>query len=239
MVPDTMTQRNRPPGIFIVGSGTGVGKTAVAAAIARQLVAEGVRVGVYKPVASGCERVDGKLVSEDAVALWEASGKHGTLDEVCPQKFAAPLAPHLAAKAEGKEVDAKLLREGAQPWHGRCDFLLIEGAGGLMSPLTDDEYVADLALDLGYPLVVVVPNQLGVIHSALATLIAAATFQGGLPVAGLVLNHPQPVDLSADPSQSSNQSELEKRCVPPVLTTLGYGEKKFATSVDWRSLAGP
>jgi dethiobiotin synthetase len=232
-----MTPRNRPPGIFIVGSGTGVGKTAVTAAIARQLVTEGIRIGVYKPVASGCHSVDGTLVSDDALALWEAAGKPGTLDEVCPQKFAAPLAPHLSAQAEGKEVDARLLREGAKAWYERCDVLLIEGAGGLMSPLTDEEYVADLALDLGYPLVVVVPNQLGVIHSALTTLIAATTFQNGLPVAGLVLNHPHPVDLLADPSQSSNQSELEKRCVPPVLTTLGHGESKFATSVNWRALA--
>lgn len=237
-----MNRRNRPPGLFITGCDTGVGKTAVAAAIARELLTVGVRVGVYKPVASGCHVSGGQLVSDDAVALWEAAGRPGTLDEVCPQKFAAPLAPHLAARAEGKQVDAERLHSGAEVWFDRCDLLLIEGAGGLMSPVTDDEYVADLALDFGYPLVVVVPNQLGCIHNALATLIVAATFQGGLPVAGLVVNHPKQRDLTADPSQASNVGELEKRCVPPMLTTLPHGNAAaspptFETKVDWRRLA--
>ena len=78
-------------GLFITGTGTGVGKTYVAALIARSLVAAGKRVGVYKPVASGCELQTGELVSPDAVTLWEAAGKPGTLQQVCPQRFAAPL----------------------------------------------------------------------------------------------------------------------------------------------------
>ena len=81
-------------GLFITGVGTEVGKTFVAATIARRLVADGLRVGVYKPVASGCSRREGRLVADDAVALWEAAGRPGTLEEVCPQRFAAPLAPH-------------------------------------------------------------------------------------------------------------------------------------------------
>ena len=82
------------PGLFITGTDTGVGKTYVAALIARSLAASGRRVGVYKPAASGCPRdPDGRLVSGDAVALWEAAGQPGELEYVCPQCFAAPLGP--------------------------------------------------------------------------------------------------------------------------------------------------
>ena len=95
-------------GLFITGTDTGVGKTYVAALIARWLPPAGRRVGVYKPAASGCSRqADGdELVSDDALALWNAAGRPGDLDRVCPQRFAAPLAPHLAAAGEGKQIDS-------------------------------------------------------------------------------------------------------------------------------------
>ena len=103
-------------GLFITGTDTGVGKTYVAAMIARTLVKAGRSVGVYKPVASGCRREGGELVSDDAVALWEAAGRPGKLGSVCPQLFEAPLAPHLAAQAAGQNVDAGLLRQGREWW---------------------------------------------------------------------------------------------------------------------------
>src|SRR5262245_38358578 len=127
-----------PRGLFITGTGTAVGKTYVGALVARALRDSGKRVGVYKPVASGCEKTGGKLVSPDAVALWEAAGRPGTLEQVCPQRFAAPLAPHLAARAEGQLVDGALLREGIEFWRKASDVVIVEGAGGLMSPISDD-----------------------------------------------------------------------------------------------------
>ena len=171
---------NHVPGLFITGTDTGVGKTYVAALIARQLAAEGRAVGVYKPAASGCRRQGGALVSDDALALWEAAGRPDDLQHVCPQLFEAPLAPHLAAWAEGRELDADLLRRGIDYWRRRSEIILVEGAGGLMSPLGDDEYVADLAAELGFPLVVVSPNVLGTINQTMQTLIAASTFGGEL-----------------------------------------------------------
>ncbi len=173
---------NAVPGLFITGTDTAVGKTYVAALIARWLAACGRRVGVYKPAASGCTReAQDRLVSDDAVTLWEAAGQPGNLERVCPQRFAAPLAPHLAARAEGREIDARLLRSGLDYWRARSDIVLVEGAGGLMSPLGDGEYVADLARDLGFPLIVVSRNILGTINATLQTLIAAAVHRGGLP----------------------------------------------------------
>src|SRR5205809_891289 len=114
------------PGLFITGTGTGVGKTYVATLIAAALRAAGKRVGVYKPVASGCEFLNGKLTSPDAVALWQAADRPGTLEQVCPQLFEAPLAPHLAARAKGKHVDAQELRRGIGFWRERSDVVLVE-----------------------------------------------------------------------------------------------------------------
>ena len=100
------------PGLFITGTDTGVGKTYVAALLARSLSAAGYRVGIYKPAASGCRRDGQALVCDDAVLLWESAGRPGLLERVCPQRFQAPLAPHLAAKAEGRRLDPELLRRG-------------------------------------------------------------------------------------------------------------------------------
>ena len=88
-------------GLFITGVDTEVGKTYVAACIVRALRETGLRIGVYKPAASGCPLDNEVLVSEDAKQLWRAAGRPESLDRVCPQRFAAPLAPHRAAEAEG------------------------------------------------------------------------------------------------------------------------------------------
>jgi dethiobiotin synthetase len=235
-------------GLFITGTNTGVGKTYVAAMIARSLREAGMRVGVYKPVASGCEMRAGSLVSPDAVLLWESAGRPETLDRVCPQMFAAPLAPHLAARAEGKRVDSARLRDGLEFWRESSDIVLVEGAGGLMSPLSDDEYNADLAAAFGFPLVVVSANELGTINATLQTLITASTYcragsgeQGagseavdGLHVAGIVLNSPKRSD--DDLSIESNADELARRCVAPLVATVGYGGA-FDREVDWATLA--
>ncbi|HEX3600485.1 MAG TPA: dethiobiotin synthase [Lacipirellulaceae bacterium] len=221
-------------GLFITGTGTGVGKTYVAGLIARALRESGKTVGVYKPVASGCEMRGGQLVSPDAAALWMAAGQPGTLEAVCPQKFEAPLAPHLAARAEGRRVDEKRLRSGIDIWREASDIVLVEGAGGLMSPISDDDYNADLATAFGYPLVVVAVNELGTINATLQTLIAASTYGDGLNVAGVVLNSPRV--LADDPSIDSNADELARRCVPPLLAVVEH-DGTFDRAVDWAELA--
>jgi dethiobiotin synthetase len=224
-----------PIGIFVTGNDTGVGKTHVAAMIARAAAAQGLRVGVYKPAASGCRSESGSLISDDAQELWVAAGSPGELERVCPQRFAAPLSPHLAAQAEGKELDAMLLRTGLDYWREQSDFLIVEGAGGLMSPIGDDEYVADLAHDLGYPLIVVARNQIGVINQTLQTMIVAMTFRDGLNIAGIVLNRAAVPD--DDPSLSDNRRQLEMRSVPPVLAEVSFRQQEFNPPVDWHSIA--
>ncbi len=234
--PEPIASFEKPPvGLFIAGTDTEVGKTYAGILIVKALVAAGYRVGVYKPTASDCV-TDGKVImSEDALALWQAAGQPLTIEQVCPQPFRAPLAPHLAARVEGKAMDTQLLRTGISVWCGRCDIVVVEGAGGLMSPLSDDEYVADLAFEFGYPVVVVTPNVLGTINQTLQTLITASCFRDGIDVAGIVLNDAQ--SFQDDMSQSSNREEIAKRAHVPVLAHLHYEDQQFESEIDWYALA--
>ena len=228
-----LTQPSR--GLFVTGTDTEVGKTYVARLIARALVASGHKTGVYKPAASGCLVGDHELLADDAVLLWEAAGKPGRLEDVCPQRFAAPLAPPLAARAEGKQLDAELLRTGLAAW-ADYDVVVVEGSGGLMTPLSDEDYNATLAEEFGYPLVIVAPNQLGVINQTLQTLITAASWGDGLAVAGIVLNSLVPPHKN-DPSRAGNLGELETRCVAPLLAEVPCHGDRFDREVDWWKLS--
>ncbi|MEX0939294.1 MAG: dethiobiotin synthase [Pirellulales bacterium] len=228
-------QSGGPPGLFITGTGTEVGKTYTACMIARELAAVGRRVGVYKPVASGCVASEAGLVCEDALQLWEAAGKPSTIDQVCPQSFRAPLAPYLAARAEGRKIDRAMLTAGVDYWRESSEIVLVEGAGGLMSPLDVGLFNADLAVQLGYPLLIVAANELGVINATLQTLIAARSRCPDLPVAGVVLCATR---ASADDlSRASNATELLAHDVP-LLAIAAHGEGRLDRAVDWYALAG-
>jgi dethiobiotin synthetase len=223
------------PGLFITGTSTEVGKTHVAAMIARALVAEGRRVGVYKPAASGCRREGETLIADDAAILWDAAGRPRTLEDVCPQRFLAPLAPHRAAREEGRRVDAALLRSGLEPWLASSEIVLVEGAGGLMSPLGDDDYNVDLAAEFGFPLVIVAANELGVINATLQTIITAQAKAPHSAIAGIVLN--QATRREGDASLASNTEELCARCPAPLLATVSHGESEFREQIYWFGLA--
>lgn len=222
-------------GLFIAGTNTEVGKTHVAAMIARSLVQCGRRVGVYKPAASGCREAAEGLIADDALALWQAAGEPLTLEQVCPQRFLAPLAPPRAALAEGRRVDAQLLRTGLEPWLAASEIVIVEGAGGLMSPLSDVDYNIDLAAELGLPLVIVAANELGVINATLQTLITARTRAPKLPIAGVVLN--QATQRPDDASLTSNAEEIAARCDAPLLTTVAHRCDSFDRQVDWFALS--
>lgn len=224
-----------PVGLFIVGTDTEVGKTYVTSLIAKQLHAAGKRVGVYKPVASDCYDDGDQVISEDALTLWHAAGKPQTWHEVCPQRFRAPLAPHLAARAEGRELDSQLMRDGLAKWSTGYDIVLVEGVGGLMTPLSDTEYVADLVYEFGFPVVVIAPNMLGVINQTLQTLITAAAFEDGLNVAGVVLNNIQYQE--SDVSTTTNRQEIATRIGVPVLTEVSYKADSIKDEIDWIGLA--
>lgn len=207
-------------GFFITGTGTEVGKTYVAALLAWELASRGMRVGVYKPVASGCVMQGDRLVSEDALQLWQAAGKPLTLDAVCPQRFVAPVAPNVAAQMEGHKVDPQLLRTGIEPWLESSDIVLVEGAGGLMSPLSDDDFNADLAADLGFPLVIVAANRLGVINDTLQTAITASVWGEAIDTAGVILN--QASEPGDDASLTTNATQLRSHLRIPLLGEISW-----------------
>jgi len=173
----------RPPGLFVTGTDTGVGKTVVACALVRALRARGLDAGAMKPAETGVGP-EGPL---DALALAEAAGGADPLDDVCPQRFALPAAPTVAAAAEGRAVDRAAIRSAFARLRERRDLVVVEGAGGLLVPLAEGASMADLARELGLPVVVVARAALGTINHTLLTLEAAAS--RGLRLAGVVVSH--------------------------------------------------
>ena len=236
-------RRKSPPGLFITGSNTAVGKTFVGCQIARGLVKRGFRIGVYKPVASGCDvesapamRGGLMMVSEDARLLWEAANRPGEFENVAPQSFVAPLAPHLAARAEGRSLDMSILRTGVEYWRQRSDFVIVEGAGGLLCPLGNDQYMADLAADIGYQLVIVAANRLGVIGETLLALHASRTWRRNLHAKAIVLNDVDSLPNESDPSVLSNFEQLVEHAPGVRCTRLPHSEATFEPDIDWYEL---
>jgi len=168
-------------GLFVTGTGTEVGKTVVAAAIARALSSHGGRVSVFKPCESGLDD-DGEA---DHELLRRASGSQQSDDEIAPYRFGPAVSPHLAAELAGERVEPQLILDRARTAAADGDALVCEGVGGLLVPLTAGYLVRDLARDLGLPLVVVASPSLGTINHTLLTLESARAV--GLTVAAVLL----------------------------------------------------
>ena len=170
-------------GFFVTGTDTGVGKTVVACALVRALRASGFQVGVMKPIETGV----GDAGPLDAMALRRAAAVTDRLEDVCPQRFALPAAPTVAAEAEGRRVDVDAVFAAYERLAAANPMLVVEGAGGLLVPAAADLTMADLAAELGLPLVVVARAALGTINHTLLTLEAAGA--RGLRLAGVVISH--------------------------------------------------
>jgi len=224
------------PGLFLCGTDTDVGKTAVAVAILRELAERGINVGVCKPVASGVTAAGG-----DPRKLWEAAGSPGQLADVCPQAFTAAAAPVRAAAAEGRSIDEDLLVKAVDTWRSRSECVIVEGAGGLYSPLSPGMLNADLASQLGLPLVVCDDARLGAIGRSLAVVTAARS--QGLHVAAVVLSEvTEPGPISVDPASpaaivQSGWEELTERLSPTPVCLLRHAARRIEPQIDWMALA--
>ena len=224
-------------GFFVVASDTGAGKTHVAGALARTWRRAGRAVGVYKPVACGDivpPDIAGeygypadRLLSQDALDLWLAAGKPGSLADVCPQTFAAPLAPPLAARQEHKRVCQKTLAAGLAAWLS-SEVVIVEGAGGWFSPLADGFLASDLARQLQLPLVLVIANRVGAINQALMALTAIETTAPTLKIQSVVLSEIALGDASAE----TNASQLAQYCRYPV-AELRFGQSELEAAQSW------
>jgi dethiobiotin synthetase len=173
-------------GLFITGTDTGVGKTVVATAVAASLMARGVAVCPRKPVESGCARGPMGLFPADAVALREAAGSREPLTRICSWPLAAPLSPERAATLVRLHLTLEDLTRACRAGVGPGDFLLVEGAGGFLSPLAPGVRNAELAVALGLPVLLVVADRLGCLNHTLLT--AEAIANRGLRLAAVVLN---------------------------------------------------
>jgi dethiobiotin synthase len=227
-------------GLFIAGTDTNVGKTEIAALIIRSLRASGQCVGAYKPVCSGAvTSSSGQLVWEDIERLRAALGDDIPNEKICPQRFQAALAPPLAAQAEGRTVDFGRLVSEIAWWRDRVEIVIVEGAGGLLSPVSDAETGAELAMGIGFPLIVVARCGLGTINHTLLTIEAAR--QRGLQVAGVVLNQSSPGDDLT--LAEANALEIERRGDVSVLGILDWGSADLhrhgrPVTIAWSQFAG-
>jgi dethiobiotin synthetase len=178
------------PGIFVTGTDTSVGKTLFAAALPAALARRGVRVGVMKPIASGSERTAAGLRNADALALLAACGRSIPYDKVNPYCYEPAVSPHIAAEETGWLPDLRQIRLGYQQMAADAHFMIVEGAGGWLAPIDSKRAMAQLALELALPVVLVVGLRLGCLnHAHLSRRTIAAD---AAPWAGWVLNHIEP-----------------------------------------------
>lgn len=187
-------------GLFITGTDTGVGKSVVATGIVRGLVAQGSRVAVMKPVASGSLRTPEGLRNDDALALIAASNVPAAYATVNPYCFEPPISPHIAAEEAGIAVDLAYIRRNFAALAAEADWIVVEGAGGWLAPIGPCASIQDLALELQLPVLVVVGMRLGCINHALLTKLAVQS--SGARFAGWVAN-------AIDPAMARAAENLE------------------------------
>ncbi len=209
-------------GIFVTGTGTEIGKTVVAAVLARSIADHGASVAVFKPALTGMDEfpdydeataiaavgADGADASienlPDHAILRAAARSSQTDDEIAPYRFDPPMSPHLAAGLAGVEIDPDRVMRAARAAADGVDAIVCEGAGGLLVPLAPSWTMRSCAVELGYPLVVVAPPGLGTINHTLLTIESARSV--GLKVAAVVLN-PWPDDPT--PIEADNRATIE------------------------------
>ncbi len=196
---------------FVTGTDTGVGKTLVSCALLHAFSARGKRVAGFKPVAAGCDDDDH---NEDAKLLRAASTVQATYGQINPYCFHRPIAPHLAARHAGVNIEFPRIMASYRELAGQADEVIVEGAGGFCVPLNDRQTSADLAKQLGLPVILVVGMRLGCLNHALLTMHAIAHYQ--LECVGWVAN----VLDAGMPALQENIQALRERIAAPLLGVI-------------------
>ncbi len=222
-----MTERSS--GVFVTGTGTEVGKTVVAAAIARTFAAAGHKVAVFKPAVTGLDDPG----EPDHQLLRRGAGSEQTDGEIAPYRFEPPASPHLAAAKVGEEIEPARLLEAARAAKRGANFLVCEGVGGLMVPLRAHPpyLVRDLAVDLELPLVIAASPGLGTINHTLLTIETARAV--GLDVAAVVLTPwpEQPSEIERSNRETiASLGGVEVETLPP----LDLSQPTTWPTLSWR-----
>ena len=206
----------RSPGVFITATDTEIGKTTVACGVAASLRGRGQRVGVCKPIATGCRFDVSRLVAEDAEALAHYSDCRQSLDVINPVRYREALAPWVAAERSSRAVHTGSIYDSMHRIDEACDVVVVEGIGGVMVPIAEGVTVLDMAAAIGYPVVVVTRGDLGTLnHTAMTCELIK---RRGLRLAGLVINRYK--TDTADVAESTNPYYLAKQNGTKVLATV-------------------
>jgi dethiobiotin synthetase len=207
-----MLNRLPIPGFFVTGTDTGVGKTLIAGAIANWFVRRGKRVGVCKPCATGCEHRREGLVSPDAEFLAVHANSPFPLDMICPQRYAEPLAPAIAAERAKQPIDWPAIDRALREISGASDVMIVEGVGGLLVPMDRKTTVLDMIQWLNLPTIIVARPALGTINHTLLT--ARILRETGAKIAGVVINQ-YPAEMPGV-AEETNPRAIERWGKVPV-----------------------
>ncbi len=211
---------------FVIGTDTNVGKTYVASALVQHFVQLGLKAAGMKPISSGCEvNRQGKLINEDAVALSNASNVKAPLDLINPYRFVPAIAPHIAATQAGVTMNLDTIVQAYQQLTALAEVVIVEGAGGFLVPLNQTETLADLALQLNIPIILVVGMRLGCINHALLTVEAIQA--RGLSLAGWVANQIDANFVMFD----ENLISLQQRIAAPCISVVRWNQQPVFVSL--------
>ena len=203
---------------FITGTDTEIGKTAITAALTHLAAQSGLRAAAIKPLAAGQDCVDGRWVNEDVLRLRAASNMDLRDDEVGPLQLRTPCAPHIAARLEGRTISRDSLLAAVRGVAARADIAFVEGVGGFRVPLVPGWDTADLAVDLGLPVVLVVGLRLGCLSHARLT--QRAIEADSVRLAGWIANDIDPDFRDAD----ANVAILHRWLRAPLLGRIRHGQ---------------
>ena len=206
-----MTRATEAAGIFVTGTDTEVGKTLVSTALVDLMIARGLRTAAMKPVAAGCEDIDGEWRNADALALMARANVGADYRTVNPYALRPPIAPHIAAAQAGIRIETAVLDAAFERLGRMADFVVVEGAGGFLVPLGEHLDFADLAARWRLPVLLVVGLRLGCLNHALLSV--EAINARGLRLAGWIGSGVDPAFASA----ADNIATLRARIAAPCL----------------------
>jgi len=212
-------------GLFITATDTGVGKTLIAGAIAKILSQKGRKIGVFKPVATGCKKTRDGLVGEDAEFLAGCCNSGLSLQEINPVTFEVPAAPLVCEQIENKKVDIEKISAAYNRICSKTDYIIVEGIGGIRVPITDNLDALGLAKAFNLSVVIVARPAMGTINHTLLTIDAVRNAQ--LPLAGIVIS-----------GYDKSKADLAEQSSPAIIAELGRTQILAVVPFDRQTNAG-